>query len=52
MNELHYCSHLQVSQVHQHIFFVLLAEKYLNIFSLIVLLNLSITQDFSSFSVE
>ena len=33
-------------------FLVLLAEKYLNIFSLLVLLNLSFTQDFSSFSVE
>ena len=33
-------------------FLVLLADKYLNIFSLIVIVNLSITQDFSSFSVE
>ena len=52
MNELYYYTDLQVGHVHQQIFFVLLAEKYLNIFSLIVLLNLSITQDFLRFFVE
>ena len=50
-NESYYCTDPQGS-MYINIFLVLLAEKYLNIFSLIVLLNLWITQDFSSFSVE
>ena len=49
MNELYYGTSKSSTSTN---FLVLLAQKYLNIFSLIVLLNLSITQDFSSLYVD
>ena len=51
MSELCYCTDLQ-KVTHIKNLLVLLAEKYLNILTFIVRLNLSITQDFSSISVE
>ena len=52
MNELQYCADLQISQVHQQIFLYNYQRNTLKNFLNSSIKSFSITQDFSSFSVE